>query len=433
MNGSIGNRALQLVWRGITCNLLGWHCCCRRELSSRLRMLILSMLLFIVSRTHAQYVPFYPLEIYFNPFGYTNSIPGTAATEYTSFSSVKLLLDKDLPSFQKMVNTISFFGTVERYHSITKARDYFPLSLNPKLKTFLFIHSLVTPGLELNGNYEFLPALDGNGDIFNHKNYRLRIRPFLYLFVTPNLFINNIVTIGFSRYSDKSGIATGYKNVPALNADGSLQLDSHGNPVQTLQQKFTPIKKDYSIYKYEGEAIYITPFHVRFFVVPYVYFNLYDELPARSSDGAFNGDNPPLRERGIGSAFGLRYRTFRWGYAEGAIELERNIDEIFDYNSYVKLQGNVKWENQYFTDWFGFMLMADITRHFSTHTIQVFPEESETYGELGALEIRGDVMFIFNLNRNISIRPEYDLIYKELSNYQTFKKSRFWMHLHIFY
>ncbi|KMQ52747.1 hypothetical protein CHISP_0516 [Chitinispirillum alkaliphilum] len=399
------------------------------------KTLIIKLMLFLlwITGADAQFVTFYPIEIYFNPVGYTNLIPGEQPDDYSTFSSVRLILDKDLPSFGNFANTISLFGSVERYHSITAANDFYPLSLNPVLKSFWFAHPLVTPGVEINTNYDFLPYFNSNGNIERASNFRVRARPFMYVFLTPNLFFNSKFTYGRSIYSKPNAMNVGFSEVPMTNPDGSTVYDDFGSPKMTLYPEIEMIRNDYSIYRYDLETVYLLPFFTQLFISPYVFYNTYDELPARSADGSFKTDNPPLRERGFGAAVGMRTHSFRWGYGDGVFEYEKNFDDVFGHNSYHKLRFSTRWENQYFTERFGYRLLFDYTRHLSSHEVIGFSPETNEPETLGATEIRGDMTMIFNLNRNVSIRPQYDFIYREFPQDRTMSKSRYWLNLHVIY
>ncbi len=379
------------------------------HINRRPNILFRALLVFLIINVPctAQIVPFYPVEIFFNPCGYTNRLPGCKPDLYSTFSSVKVVLNKDLPSPEKFANTVSFVGNLELYHDITKSRDYTPLSLNPAIRTHLFLSDIFTPGLELNGNLEFLPGTDGDTNTINIKNYRLRIRPFTYLAVAPNILLQQMATFGISKNSD------------------STQMIFGKDPKMVF--------RDYYVLKYDLTFIYFTPFHTRIFLAPYGFYNQFEDLPARSEDGTPDYNNPKLREAGFGCAIGFRYQTFTWGFTEGVFEVERNTDLIYDANSYTKLKFNTKWENQYFTERFGYLVMFDWIRHISKNFATGFPDETNLTGELGQLEIRGDVMIILNLNRNVSLRPEFDLIYKTMPGNIKFTKFRYWMHLHILF
>ncbi len=378
-------------------------------LQKKFNITLIKCLLFFyfVIDCRAQIVPYYPIEIFFNPCGYTNTIPGCKPNLYTTFSSLKVVLSKDLPSTQRLANTISFVGNTELYHNITKSRDYTPFSLNPVLRTHFFANDVFTPCLEINGNIEVLPGLDLNRNIFKYTNYRLRIRPFHYLIVTPNLILQQIFTYGISYNTDKTAM---------LNVDNKLEK----------------VSRDYNILRYEAIAIYLTPFQTRVFLAPYCFQNQYDDI-ALSTDGKIDLEQQNLRELGFGCALGLRYKTFTWGYTEGVIEAEKNIDVSNDANTYTKLKFSTKWENQYFTERFGYLLGFDIMYHFFEHEVYNFVIGTIEDMELGRLEIRGDIMPIININRNVSLRPEFDLFYKDIPGKNDIKKFRYWLHVHVMF
>ncbi len=371
--------------------------------------LLTSVFVWVISFTgFSQIVPFYPIEIFFNPCGYTNQLPGCKPELYTTFSSLKVVLNKDLPSPERWSNTIAFVGNLELYHDITKSRDYTPFSLNPVLRTHFFANDIFTPSLELNGNFEFLPGTDQNGNTFNIKNYRFRIRPFVYFIISPNLLFQQMATYGISKNSDRTRMKFG-------------------------KDSFHMVWRDYYLLKYEATFIYFTKFHTRIFLAPFCFYNRFEDIPARSRDGTPNYLNPKLRENGFGCALGFRYQTFTWGFTEAVFEYEKNNDLIYDANSYTKLKFNTKWENQYFTERFGYLVMFDFIRHISKNFATGFPDETNLTGGLGQTEIRGDVMAIINLNRNVSVRPEFDLIYKKMPGGGKFQKYRYWLHLHIMF
>ena len=110
--------------------------------------------------------------------------------------------------------------------------------------------------------------------MFANSNYRLRIIPFHYLVATPNIILQELLTLGFSR------------NVDETLVEGGM------------------VRIDYDILKYEAKLIYLTKFHTRFFLAPFLFGNQYAELPARSADGTANPGNPKLRETGFGVALG---------------------------------------------------------------------------------------------------------------------------------
>lgn len=363
--------------------------------------------LFIGIKCYAQLVPYYPIEIFFNPCGYTNSIPGCKPDLYTTFSSLKVVMTKDLPSLPRLANTINFIGNVELYHNITKSRDYTPFSLNPALRTHFFANDIFTPCLEINGNIEFLPGQDLNSNVFQYTNYRLRIRPFHYLIATPNLILQQIFTYGISYNTEKTAL---------LNKNGAPQK----------------VSRDYNLLKYEASAIYLSPFHTRIFLAPYLYQNQYDDI-ALATDGKIDMNRPKLREVGFGCAFGMRYKTFTWGYTEGVVEVERNVDVSDSANTYSKIKFSTKWENQYFTEKFGYLLGFDIMKHYFEQRIYNFITGTIDDLELGRLEIRVDVMPIININRNVSFRPEFDLFYRDVPGKNDTKKFRYWLHLHIMF
>lgn len=385
--------------------------------SEKKSILFLLIIFFCFKTNQAQIVPFYPVEIFFCPAGRTNMIPGNDITLYSTFSSLKVILNKDLPAMPKFSNTIALVANLIKYHDLNFARDYHPFSLAPTLTTHFFATDIFTLGLDLLGNYEYLPGFkkkpvpppnaDTAGtEVFNYMNTRFRIRPFHYAIISPNIILQQVFTYGRS-YNNEKVLKNGKKG-----------------PVY--------VKNDYSIIRYDLKAIYLTKFNTRMFLIPYYFKTQYFDI-AVDENGVIDTTLAKLRETGFGFTFGMRYMTFTWGYAEGAFEIERNFDLAYGGNDYLKLKVNAKWENQYFTERFGYLLMFDFIRHIAQNPISDFKTNTDKLdNNLGQYEIRGDIMPIFNLNRNISIRPEFDLVYR---NYRGDRKNsikyRYWLHLHI--
>ncbi len=366
---------------------------------------LLILILFFSIKSYSQIVPFYPVEVFICPVGYTNNIPGSSPNLYTTFSSLKVVLNKDLPTLNKFTNTVSVITNLIKYHSITKSRDYFPFSFNPVLTTHFFATDILTIGIDLVNNIEFLPGINLDGKTSRYYNYRFRIRPFNYLILTPNIIMQQLFTYGRSFNSDKTA---------RLN-----RMD-----------KWEMVSNDYSILKYELKFIYLTKFHTRIFAIPY-YFNTKYYDVAINKQKKIDKNLSKLLEEGFGCTFGLRYMTFTWGYAEGSFEFEKNFDKTYGGNSYTKLKFNAKWENQYFTERFGYLLMFDFIRHVSDGELKDFKSSSDTNQEIGQVELRGDIMPIFNLNRNVSIRPEFDIVYRYYTDKPNSIKYRYWLHLHV--
>lgn len=383
---------------------------------------ILSALLVACTSLLAAYAQFYPIEIFINPIGYQNQIPGAPIEDYTTFSALRVSLNKDLPSNKKVSNKIIFNGSGEWYHQAGKERDYFPFYLNTSIRSHLFLSDIITAGVDLNGNLESVFGIDkpliGKYDdpldslltLFQSDsttilpikmiyNRRGRLIPFFYIALTPDLLMYNGFTFGRSVYSEKY-----YRTIGMT-------------------------KNDYDILKAETKLIYFSPIHIRFFIAPYVYKNRYHYTTARDASGYENPNNPLLREEGYGSSFGARYSTFRWGYIEFQVELEKNIDKIFGSNDYKKILLNLKLENQYFTDRFGYIISTDFTRHYFSNFVTSTDVNDED-GKLSDKVYRLDIMPIFNLSKNVSIRPQYDLTFKD-NDGTTRTKNRFWLHLHL--
>ncbi len=285
---------------------------------------------------NAQIVPFYPVEIFFCPVGYTNSLPGCNPNLYTTFSSLKVILTKDLPYLNKISNNITFVTNIIKYHNFTQTRNYHPLSFNPTLTTHFFGSDIYTLGLDMIGDLEFLPRINYESDLnhslirnFNFINYRFRVRPFHYVILTPNLILQQLFTFGRS-------------------------YNSHTQLRQNSDNKLQSVSNDYSIFRADLKAIYFTKFHTRLFLVPYYFKTQYFDI-AINKKKLIDKKLPKLREEGFGCTIGLRYMTFTWGVAEAAFEFEKNIDKTEGGNSYIKLKFSTKWENQYFTERFGYL------------------------------------------------------------------------------
>lgn len=405
------------------------------------KLCVLMFLLCVATSSFSQIVPYYPIEIFFSPLGYTNQLPGCNPDLYTTQSSLKIVLNKDLPSTERVNNTITILGNLDFIHSLNNARDYFPFMINPALRTHFFANDIFTLGLDINGNVENSPGIKKNLRVFRSVNYRLRIRPFLYQIISPNLIFHQMLTYGVSKFDEKTGvegkITTKVDTFKVNNANG-METDSI-EIVKSASTEIFMVYRDYNVYKYEAKFIYFTPFHTRIFFVPFVFYNQYKDLPARDSSGVTDPTNIKLRETGGGFALGLRYSTFSWGFTEAAFEYERNVDLIHAANSYTKYKLSTKWENQYFTQRFGYMLMFNWIKHVSDNFATGFPEESNISGVLGQVEINLDVMPIINLNRNVSLRPDFYFIYKDLPSSgeetikgrEDIKKFRYSLHLHI--
>jgi len=372
-----------------------------------LSVLIFLPLLFLSSKGFSQLVPFYPIEIFFCPVGYSNGLPGCKPDLYSTFSSLKVVLNKDLPSLDKIGNTISFVANIIEYHDITKSRNYHPFSLAPTLTTHFFATDIFTLGIDLIGNMEFLPGLDLNSNMFNYQNYRVRIRPFHYLILTPDLILQQLFTYGRSINSDK---------IARMNSQNRLEL----------------ISNDYSLWKYELKLIYFTKFHTRIFFIPYAFQTQYDDV-AVNEIMKIDKTIPKLNEEGFGLTLGMRYSTFTWGYAEGSFEYEKSIDRTYGGNSYDKFKFDAKWENQYFTERFGYLMMFQLAKHNSNSDLTDYKSFIDTYQELGQVEIRADVMPIFNINRNVSLRPEFDLVRRIYTDKPNTTSYRYWLHLHVLF
>ena len=356
----------------------------------------------------------YPIEVSFNPCGFGNRVPGQNPTFYGSFSSIRMALFKELVASKRYSNSLGIDASVDFYHTISKARDFNPAFTTVSSRSMFFISDIFSIGGELVGNIETIPGINKERNIFDLVNYRGRIRPFLYIVLTPDLILEEIFTIGFSTY-----------------ADSSL---SEVNP-----GVFGLVSNDYSIFKYEMTAIYLTSFNTRFFLTPYVFSDRYRNITARSADGKPNKNNPPLREDGLGCALGAKYTTVYWGFSEGAIEAEMNRDECFDANSYFKYRLYFKSENKFLTKKFGYSAMVSWAQHFSAKfkegdqiLIGKLSTTSST-GQLGLKECVIDGLFIYNINRYLSIRPEYEYIYRYMSRNNTFKRTQVRMFFHVSY
>ncbi len=357
------------------------------------------------TNVQSQVVPFYPIELFFCPVGYTNNIPGNPIGNYNTFSSFKMVLNKDLPAPERFSNTISIVSNIIKYHDVTKAVDYHPFALSPILTTHFFATDIFTLGMDVVGDVEFLPGTNSGGSTFSYQNYRFRLRPFHYLIVTPSLIAQQVFTYGRSFNSDESA---------RLNSDDQLEL----------------ISNDYTIMKYQLKSIYFTKFHTRIFLIPYFFITQYHDI-AINKQKKIDRSLQKLREEGYGLTFGMRYMTFTWGFAEGSFEVERNVDKATGGNTYTKIKLNAKWENQYFTERFGYLFSFDFIRHISDDNLLDLKNQFDGDPQLGRIELRGDIMPIFNVNRNVSIRPEFDIIYRDFTDRPSVTKYRYWLHLHV--
>lgn len=349
---------------------------------------------FFAAAACAQYVPYFPTEVYFSPIGYTNNIPGCKPQFGAAFSSVRIIVDKDLPSTEKLSNTINFTGNIERYLDFTQSRGYFPLLASPVLRSQYFCTDILTLGMEINGDYELYPGADNIGNSTSYNHYQLQATPFLYIIPTPNSIAKVSVNTGAYRNSSKLG-------------------------------------QDYDLYKYDVEMIFLASHNTRFFLDPFVFNDAYYNLPARSADGTDNSRNPNLMERGYGCAFGLRQGSFVFGYTEAAFEYEKSNDMVYDANTYQKFKLSLRFQNQFIAKKYGYLVALDGTRYYSKNNIYGFPEASRTTEQLGQMEFVGDLMFIYNINRNFSLRPEYTKIYKDVVNSYKYDKDHFALTLHL--
>jgi len=365
------------------------------------RGMLCAAVVLISWQSHAQIVPYYPPEIWFGLVGYTNSLPGCPIGTYVPFSSVRALLQQDLPSPGPTGATLYFRGSYERYLQSTLARDYHPVSLDARLRLYVYANDIFTPGLEIIGDLDGIPGLDEEYRIRNIRNTRLRFAPYHYLVPHPDVILKEYLSFGMSYNS----------------------LASNNNSFM--------IYNDRSIVLYGMRIIYLSPFHTRFFAEPYLFRNQYEALPARSSDGSFSIDNPALREQGMGVDIGFKYYNFRWGNVEGVLEFEKNDDMIFSANDYLKVKGSARWENQYFTRVFGYNLRLEYTRHMSDQAVFTTASADDPLGELATQEWIGDIEIILNLNRNVSFRPQCDLLYRESSISPETLKSRYWLNVHV--
>ena len=369
--------------------------------------LIFALFLTLLNATfcRGQLIPYFPVEISFNPFGVTNTVPGDPGSS-TSLSSLKVVLFKEIISTAYFSNSLNFDGVLDFYHDISKARDYTPVYTNASTRSMFFINDIFTLGIELIENVVTQPGVR-KGSLFNVINYRTRIRPFHYVVLTPNLLLQEAATIGLSRYSDSTEVEV---------APGTRM----------------PILKDYNLFKFEMNAIYFTPFKTRIFLAPYVFHNQYMELPARSEDGTPDENNPKLREQGIGCALGVRYSTKAIGFSEAAFEYEYNTDKIFDANSYTKLKVQIRSENQFVNDRFGYSVMAIYTAHISKNFSTGFGDDTNMSGKLGQRELIFDIIPMYNFNRFLSFRPEYEFVYQDVSG-PNYRRSLFRIQIHVRY
>ncbi len=344
----------------------------------------------------AQVIPYFPVEISFSPCGVSNQIPAQP-NDVSTISSLRMVFFKEPLTTRRVSSSISFDGVLDFYHNLAKTRNYNPLYTNAVSNTMLFVNDIFTLGTEVIGNVVTEVGTDKNNTIFNQFNYRARVRPFFFVVLTPDLILKEYTTIGMSRYGHKT-------KVP-------------GVPY--------PIKKDYDIYKAELNLIYFTPFKTRIFLSPYLYTNRYYEL--FKSNDTLMATMPALREEGIGCALGFLYTTPGWGFSMAAFEYERNVDKISGANNYHKLKAYTKWENIFLTDRLGYSIGLFWTSHMADKEGNAtgFGDNTNPTGELGQNELIIDIMPNFNFNKFLSIRPEYEFIYRDLKTGPTYKRNLF--------
>ena len=355
--------------------------------------------------TYSQIVPFYPIEIYFTPVGLTSSAPTMTTARYIPFSYAKCFLTRDLFNTPLWSQTIDINANFGMYQTITDSRDYFPFFTKASLQTNFFINEIFTMGIEEICSVENLPGISKYMYLFSYKNVLLNTRPFLYLMVTPNIILQHRGTFIVSKNYQYRSVALKQPN-------------------------------DYMLNKIEVIAIYLTTFNTRIFVSPYLFTNRYLFLSAPNQNGSKSELNPMLQEQGFGICSGIKYEKVEWGFLECSVEYEKNQDIIFGGNTYQKYKIGAAWENQFYRERFGYFFAADFTYYrFYNPFSAIDPKktnQSEPNFDLNQLEYKFDTMLMYNINRNISLRPEYDFFIRKKKGDKQTLKNRFWFHLHIF-
>lgn len=373
----------------------------RRQRQWTLRGAVLLLVLVHFAPALAQIVPFYPPEITFGVLGYTNDIPGCKQELYVPFAFTKLQYHREFLTVGRWTSTLLLYASYERYLDATKARGFHPLSANPVLTTYCFVNDIFTLGLEAYGNISTIPGITREGDVFAIYNRRLKVTPFHILIAHPNLIVQERLTYGMCRNSDETYYYVG------------------------------DFLTDYDMLRYEVPLILLTPLHIRVLLTGYAYHMQYLDLPARANDRVLDASHPPLREAGGGGALGLKYYNYRWGTPEAALEFEANNDLVYGENDYLKWKVRLAWENQYFLKHFGYNLKYEMTRVESSNPIVEVDDEDGRIQEVWRTEHLFDAILIFNINRNFSIRPEYDMRYQRWRESEARIKHRFWLNLHI--
>lgn len=349
----------------------------------------------------AQIVPYYPPEVWFGVIGYTNNLPGESPDTYTPFSSVRFSYHRQFLSYGKFTNTLLTYGSYERYLNATRSRNYHPLSLNPILTTYYAANDILTLGVELDGQLRSIPGAHDDGEVFAVYDRHIRATPFHCLVAHPNVIVGERLTYVRCSVTDRTWYYVG------------------------------EFLTDFDMLRYEAPVTVLTPLHLRLLLRPYLYDIRYREIPARGPDGDIAEGNPLLHENGIGMALGLKYYHYRLGTPELAVELERNNDRVYGCNDYTKFRVRAAWENQYFTSLFGYKLAYQYTRIDAATSVVGFDDTDNSLGELWQNEHLLDLILILNINRNVSVRPEYDMRYQLLPKRDPHVKHRFWLNIHI--
>ncbi len=354
---------------------------------------------------HAQIVSYYPPEVRFGLVGATNNLPGCSPDLYSPFSSARLVYHTPFLQFPRVTNTFYFQGTYQRYLSDLGSGNYNPFTFQPKLNTYFFVNDIFTAGLDMRGKIFSIPGMKNDNTVFNIIRTNVYGGPFHYLFVTPDLIFREQLSFGISDNTDKTAFQSGmYYN-------------------------------DYSMLRYDGKLILLTPFHTRVLTNVYLFSNSFDDLPAATLEGDFKKNNPTLCERGYGIAAGAKYYHYRWGQPEFSIEYVRNFDRSFGssvqgWNDYDKISVRFAWENQYFIRWFGYLFQTSFSQINADNDAMGMTREN-LFGKLWRYEAAGDIIAIFNINRNVSFRPEYDVLYQKRAQSDPVIQNRFWLNINV--
>jgi hypothetical protein len=296
-------------------------------------------------------------------------------------------------------------GTYQRYLSDVNADTYHPFTVQPKLNTYFFVNDIFTAGLDARAKIFSIPGMDGTNAVYSITRTNVRGGPFHYLFITPTLILREQLSAGVSK-----------------------------NTARTLFQSGM-YYNDYTMLRYDAKLICLTPFHIRLLCNGYLFSTAFSDLPAATAEGVFDEHNPRLHERGFGIALGAKYYHYRWGQPEISVEYVRNRDHSFGahyrgWNDYDKITARFAWENQYFIRWFGYLLQASLSQINAENEAMGMTKDN-LFGRLWRYEAAADMIAIFNINRNVSLRPEYDVLYQRRAQGEAVVQNRFWLNLNV--